>query len=98
MTASFVQERRCHDYKCVYLTARKLFNPLHPNITMHILCTDLSNNFNNDNDNNNNNNNNNNYYYWNIFSNSDDDDDNDNNYDYVISLFWNLSESSIKDE
>ena len=91
MTASFVQERRCHDYKCVYLTARKLFNPLHPNITMHILCTDLSNNFNNDNANNNNNNN-----YWNIFSNSDDDDD--NNYDYVISLFWNLSESSIKDE
>ena len=58
---------------------------------MHILCTDLSNNFNNDNDNNNNN-------YWNIFSNSDDDDDDDNNYDYVISLFWNLSESSIKDE
>ena len=90
MTASFVQERRCHDYICVYLTARKLSNPLHPNITMHILCTDLSNNFNNDNDNNNNNN------YWNIFSNSDDDDD--NNYDYVISLFWNLSESSIKDE
>ena len=85
MTASFVQERRCHDYICVYLTARKLSNPLHPNITMHILCTDLSNNFNNDNDNNNNNN------YWNIFSNSDDDDD--NNYDYVISLFWNLSES-----
>ena len=95
MTASFVQERRCHDYICVYLTARKLSNPLYPNITMHILCTDLSNNFNNDNDNNNNNNNN---YYWNIFSNSDDDDDNDNNYDYVISLFWNLSESSIKDE
>ena len=91
MTASFVQERRCHDYICVHLTARKLSNPLHPNITMHILCTDLSNNFNNDNDNNNNNNN-----YWNIFSNSDDDDD--NNYDYVISLFWNLSESSIKDE
>ena len=91
MTASFVQERRCHNYICVYLTARKLSNPLHPNITMHILCTDLSNNFNNDNDNNNNNNN-----YWNIFSNSDDDDD--NNYDYVISLFWNLSESSIKDE
>ena len=95
MTASFVQERRCHDYICVYLTARKLSNPLYANITMHILCTDLSNNFNNDNDNNNNNNN-----YWNnfIFSNSDDDDDNDNNYDYVISLFWNLSESSIKDE
>ena len=92
MTASFVQERRCHDYKCVYLTARKLFNPLHPNITMHILCTDLSNNFNNDNDNNNNNN------YWNIFSNSDDDDDDDNNYGYVISLIWNLSEGSIKDE
>lgn len=90
MTASFVQERRCHDYICVYLTARKLSNPLHPNITMHILCTDLSNNFNNDNNNNND--------YWNIFSNSDDDDDNDNNYDYVISLFWNLSESSIKDE
>ena len=91
MTASFVQERRCHDYICVYLTARKLSNPLHPNITMHILCTDLSNNFNNDNNNNNND-------YWNIFSNSDDDDDDDNNYDYVISLFWNLSESSIKDE
>lgn len=90
MTASFVQERRCHDYICVYLTARKLSNPLHPNITMHILCTDLSNNFNNDNNNNND--------YWNIFSNSDDDDDDDNNYDYVISLFWNLSESSIKDE
>ena len=92
MTALFVQERRCHDYICVYLTARKLSNPLHPNITMHILCTDLSNNFNNDNDNNNNNN------YWNIFSNSDDDDDDDNNYGYVISLIWNLSESSIKDE
>ena len=91
MTASFVQERRCHDYICVYLTARKLSNPLHPNITMHILCTDLSNNFNNDNNNNNND-------YWNIFSNSDDDDDDDNNYDYVISLFWNLSESLIKDE
>ena len=91
MTALFVQERRCHDYICVYLTARKLSNPLHPNITMHILCTDLSNNFNNDNNNNNND-------YWNIFSNSDDDDDDDNNYDYVISLFWNLSESSIKDE
>ena len=28
------------------------------------------------------------------FNNSNDDDDNDdNNYDYVISLFWNLSES-----
>ena len=91
MTASFVQERRCHDYICVYLTARKLSNPLHPNIIMHILCTDLSNNFNNDNNNNNND-------YWNIFSNSDDDDDDDNNYDYVISLFWNLSESLIKDE
>ena len=93
MTASFVQERTDAMIIIigVYLTARKLSNPLHPNITMHILCTDLSNNFNNDNDNNNNN-------YWNIFSNSDDDDDDDNNYDYVISLFWNLSESSIKDE
>ena len=69
-----------------YLTLYILISPCIFSVLISLII------FNNDNDNNNNNN------YWNIFSNSDDDDDDDNNYGYVISLIWNLSESSIKDE